>query len=117
MRSGTVEVVPTTVILVLAGLLFVAGVLLFLAGRHVEAATYRAETRMAPAAPLANLVDDGLQRTRQAVDVLIQPDADPDEVRPSTAAHRNRGQTYQVLGLGLAGLAAVMVLGVLLLAG
>ena len=100
---------------ILAALLLVAGGLLLKAGRDVEVAeSGDDESRLGR---VSTLVDDRLQRTRQAVDVLIQPDVDPDEVRPTESAMRNRAQTYQVLGGGLVGIAVLMTLGVLLLVG
>lgn len=63
---------------------------------------------------VGTLVDDGLQRTRTAVDVLIQPEMHVDEVRPrSTPLHRS--ETYVVLGFGLLGVGAVALLGLVLL--
>lgn len=100
---------------ILAALLLVVGGLLLKAGRDVEVAeSGEEESRLGR---VSTLVDDRLQRTRQAVDVLIQPDVHPDEVRPTDSAMRNRAQTYQVLGGGLVGIAVLMTLGVLLLLG
>jgi hypothetical protein len=99
---------------VLAGILLVAGGLLLKAGRDLDVA--KSGDRPEPG-PVATLVDDRLQRTRQAVDVLIQPDVHPDEVRPTESAMHNRAQTYLVVGGGLVGIAVLMTLGVLLLVG
>jgi hypothetical protein len=99
------------VIWVLAAFLLVAGGLLLKAGRDLDAA--RSDHR-AEVGTVATLVDERLQRTREAVDVLIQPDVHPDEVRPTDSAMHNRAQTYLVLGGGLVGIAVLMTLGVLL---
>jgi hypothetical protein len=99
---------------ILAAFLLVAGGLLLKAGRDLDGAGSGDE---AQPGPVATLVDERLQRTRQAVDVLIQPDVHPDEVRPTESAMRNRAQTYQVVGAGLIGIAVLMTLGVLLLVG
>src|SRR3712207_1138417 len=84
------------------------------AGRAGEAARPGHEGRPGR---VSALVDNGLQRTRHAVDVLIQPDVHPDEVRPTESAMRNRAQSYQGLGGGLVAIAVLMTLGVLLLVG
>lgn len=99
---------------ILAFVFLVAGGLLLKAGRDVDVAEsgYRRQLGR-----VSTLVDDRLQRTRQAVDVLIQPDVHPDEVRPTESAMRNRAQTYVVVGGGLVGIAVLMTLGVLLLLG
>jgi hypothetical protein len=99
---------------IIAAVLLVLGGLLLKAGRDVEVAESGSERRLGR---VSGLVDDRLQRTRQAVDVLIQPDVHPDEVRPTESAMRNRAQTYQVLGGGLIAIAVLMTLGVLLLVG
>ena len=99
---------------ILASVFLVAGGLLLKAGRDVDVAESGDESRLGR---VSTLVDDRLQRTRQAVDVLIQPDVHPDEVRPTESAMRNRAQTYVVLGGGLVGIAVLMTLGVLLLVG
>jgi hypothetical protein len=98
----------------LAALLLIIGGLLLKAGRDLEVAESSDQARLGP---VGALVDGRLLRTRQAVDVLIQPDVHPDEVRPTESAMRNRPQTYQVLGAGLIGIAVLMTLGVLLLVG
>ena len=66
---------------------------------------------------LAGLVDGSLQRTRTAVDTLIQPDAAPGDVRPTGHAMGERATTYGVFGVGLLGIAAFVVVGILLLGG
>jgi|SRR3712207_2501736 len=99
---------------ILAAVFIVLGGLLLKAGRDVEVAESSHEGRLGR---VSGLVDDGLQRTRHAVDVLIQPDVHPDEVRPTESAMRNRAQSYQVLGGGLVAIAVLMTLGVLLLVG
>ena len=63
---------------------------------------------------VAGLVDDNLQRTRTAVDTLIQPDVTVAEVRPSRHALRARATTYAVFGVGLVGIAAFIVVGLVL---
>jgi len=65
--------------------------------------------------PLAEFVDDSLRRTRTAVDTLIQPDVTPADTRPSRHAIRERATTYAMFGLGLVGIAAFVVIGVVLL--
>ena len=99
---------------ILASVLLVAGGLLLKAGRDVEVAESHDDARLGR---VSTLVDNRLQRTRQAVDVLIQPDVHPDDVRPTDSAMRNRAQTYLVVGGGLVGIAVLMTLGVLLLTG
>ena len=99
---------------IIAAIFLAVGGLLLKAGRDVEVARSGDPARLGR---MSTLVDDRLQRTRQAVDVLIQPDVHPDEVRPTASAMHNRAQTYQVLGGGLIGIAVLMTLGVLLLVG
>ena len=99
---------------IFASVFLVAGGLLLKAGRDVDVA--ESSEHWQPGR-VSTLVDDRLQRTRQAVDVLIQPDVHPDEVRPTESAMRNRAQTYVVVGGGLVGIAVLMTLGVLLLIG
>ena len=99
---------------IIALVFLVLGGLLLKAGRDVEVAESGDEARLGR---VSTLVDQRLQRTRQAVDVLIQPDVHPDEVRPTESAMRNRAQSYQVLGGGLVAIAVLMTLGVLLLVG
>ena len=99
---------------ILASVFLVAGGLLLKAGRDVDVAESGDRRQLGR---VSTLVDDRLQRTRQAVDVLIQPDVHPDEVRPTESAMRNRAQTYVVVGGGLVGIAVLMTLGVLLVVG
>lgn len=66
---------------------------------------------------VAGFVDARLQRTRVAVDTLIQPDVAPADVRPSRHALRERATTYGVFGLGLVGITAFVVVGYVLLGG
>ena len=88
-----------------------AGLTLVKTGRDLEAGAHSTRTRK-----VAALVDDRLLRARTAVEVLIQPDVDVDDVLPrSSAAHR--GRTYAVMGIGLLGLGAAAALGWLLLGG
>lgn len=102
--------------LVLAALLWV-GVRLLLAGRQLDRLTPAGAARIpvARSGSVASKVDDRLQRTRSAVETLVMPEVDHAELQPSPAALRERAQTYSVLGLGLLGVAAALVLGVLLL--
>lgn len=67
--------------------------------------------------PVAGFVDESLQRTRTAVDTLIQPDVSVAEARPSRHALRERATTYGVFGLGLVGIAAFVVIGIVLIGG
>jgi hypothetical protein len=110
--TGQDEAVLPLVIWALAAILLVAGGLLLKAGRDLDTARSDDEAEVGA---VAALVDQRLQRTREAVDVLIQPDVHPDEVRPTESAMHNRAQTYLVLGGGLVGIAVLMTLGVLLL--
>ena len=101
--------------LVLVALLWV-GVRLLLAGRQLDRVTHAGSTRI-PAAPrgsVAAKVDGRLQRTRAAVESLVMPEVEREELHPSAGAFRDRAQTYVVLGAGLLGLAAMLVVGVLL---
>ena len=100
---------------VLAALVWV-GTRLLLAGRQLEDVTPDGSTRipMAPAGSVAAKVDSRLQRTRAAVETLVMPEVEREELHPSTGAFRDRGQTYVVLGAGLLGLAVMLVIGILL---
>jgi hypothetical protein len=84
------------------------GLALLKAGRDIDA-------RDDDAGLVAGLVDGSLNRTRTAVDTLIQPDVTVAEVRPSRHALRERATTYAVFGLGLVGIAAFVVIGLVLL--
>jgi hypothetical protein len=64
---------------------------------------------------VASKVDRRLQRTRAAVETLVMPEVEQEELHPSAGAFRHRAQTYVVLGAGLLGLAAMLVAGYLLL--
>ena len=64
---------------------------------------------------MAAKVDGRLQRTRAAVETLVMPEVEGEELHPSAGAFRDRAQTYLVLGACLLGLAAALVIGVLLL--
>jgi hypothetical protein len=86
-----------------------AGLTLVKASRELEAADD------SDLGPVAGFIDESLQRTRTAVDTLIQPDATLAEVRPSRHALRERATTYGVFGLGLVGIAAFVVIGTVLL--
>ena len=90
-------------------LVVTAGLTLLKAGRDLDAAD---DTD--PGA-VAGLVDDRLHRARTAVETLVTPDVREADLRPSQAAHRNRAATYAVFGLGLVGIAAFIVVGLVLL--
>ena len=115
---GTMErVLPLVIpcVLILAGLLWV-GVRLLLAGRQLDQLTPQ-DTGRVPAAPsgsVAAKVDSRLQRTRAAVETLVMPDVEGEDLRPLPSAFGDRAQTYLVLGAGLLGLAATLVIGFLL---
>ena len=116
--AGTVDAVLALLVLgvlVLAALLWV-GARLLLAGRQLDRLT-PADTRRIPVATrgsVAAKVDDRLQRTRAAVETLVMPEVERDELRPSAGAFRERAQTYAVLGSGLIGLAGAILIGALL---
>ncbi|WP_298516360.1 hypothetical protein [uncultured Nocardioides sp.] len=101
--------------LVLAVLLWF-GVRLLLAGRQLDGATPAGSSRIpvARSGSVAAKVDQRLLRTRAAVETLVMPEVEHDELQPSAGAHRHRAQTYLVLGTGLLGLAACLVIGFLL---
>ena len=69
---------------------------------------------VAPRGSVAAKVDGRLQRTRAAVETLVMPEVEREELHPSVGAFRDRAQTYVVLGTGLLGLAAVLVIGLVL---
>jgi hypothetical protein len=102
-------------LLVLAVLLWVGGRLL-LAGRQLDDVTPEGSTRIpvAPSGSLAAKVDARLQRARSTLETLVMPEVEREELHPSPGAFRQRAQTYVVLGAGLLGLAATLVLGFLL---
>jgi hypothetical protein len=102
--------------LVLVAFLWV-GVRLLWAGRQLDDVTPVGSTRIpvAPAGSVAAKVDRRLQQTRSALETLVMPEVDPQELHPSAGAFRERAQTYIVLGAGLLGLAAMLVIGFLLL--
>ena len=91
-----------------------AGFTLVKAGRDIESADPEGADGVGA---VAGFVDGNLQRTRTAVDTLIQPDVTVAEVRPSRHALRERATTYLVFGLGLVGIAAFVAVGVWLLGG
>jgi hypothetical protein len=95
--------------LIVVVLLGSAGLMLVLAGRNLESSEE-------PGA-LTSFVDSGLQRTRTAVDTLIQPDVTAAEVRPSRHALSERATTYAVFGAGLVGIVAFVVVGMVLVRG
>ena len=115
---GTVVGVLALVIIgsvVLAAFLWV-GARLLLAGRQLDEVTPEGSTRIpvAPSGSVAEKVDSRLQRTRAALETLVMPDVEREELHPSAGAFRDRAQTYVVLGAGLLGLAAMLVVGFLL---
>jgi len=92
-------------------LLATAGLTLIKASRDLEAADD------SDLGAVTGFVDERLQRTRTAVDTLIQPDVAPTDLRPSRHALRERATTYGVFGLGLVGIAAFVVIGYVLVGG
>jgi hypothetical protein len=106
-------VITGTVVLV--ALVWV-GSRLLLAGRQLDELTPTGSTRIpvAPAGSVAAKIDSRLQRTRAAVETLVMPEVEREELHPSAGAFRQRAQTYVVLGTGLLGLAAMLVIGFLL---
>ena len=118
-RVGTVEGVFALEIIgsvVLAALLWV-GFRLLWAGRQLDDVTPVGSSRIpvAPSGSVAAKVDRRLQQTRAALETLVMPEVEQDELHPSTGAFRDRAQTYVVLGIGLLALAAMLVTGFLLL--
>jgi hypothetical protein len=113
-----VVVLPLVIIgaLVLTALLW-AGARLLWAGRQLDDLTPAGSSRIpvAPAGSVAAKVDRRLQQTRAAVETLVMPEVEREELHPSAGAFRDRAQTYVVLGTGLLGLAATLVIGFLLL--
>ena len=115
---GTVEdVLPLLIIgaVVLVGLLWL-GVRLLLAGRQLDELTPAGSSRIpvAPSGSVAAKVDRRLQQTRAALETLVMPEVEQEELHPSAGAFRDRAQTYVVLGACLLGLAAALVIGILL---
>jgi len=102
--------------LVLVALLWV-GVRLLLAGRQLDEVTPEGSSRIpvAPTGSVAAKVDRRLQQTRAALETLVMPEVEQEELHPSAGAFRHRGQTYVVLGTGLLGLAAALVVGFVLM--
>ena len=118
-RLGTVEdVLPLEIIgaLVLVALLWV-GVRLLWAGRQLDEITPANSSRIpvAPSGSVAAKVDRRLQQTRAALETLVMPEVEPEELHPSAGAFRDRAKTYVVLGTGLLCVAATLVVGFLLL--
>ena len=117
-RPGTVETVLVLLalgVLVLAALTWV-GARLLLAGRQLDQLTPEGSTRVpvATRGSVAAKVDDRLGRARAAVETLVMPQVQHEELRPSTGAFRDRAQTYAVLGAGLIGVAGAILIGILL---
>jgi hypothetical protein len=102
--------------LVLAALVWL-GVRLLWAGRQLDELTPTGSSRIpvAPAGSVAAKVDRRLQQTRAALETLVMPEVEPEELHPSAGAFRHRAQTYAVLGAGLLLLAATLVTGFLLM--
>jgi hypothetical protein len=102
--------------LVLVVLLWV-GARLLLAGRQLDELTPEGSTRIpvAPSGSVAAKVDSRLQRTRSALETLVMPEVEREELHPSAGAFRHRAQTYVVLGAGLLGVAAMLAIGILLM--
>ena len=118
-RLGTVEdVLPLVIIgaVVLVALLWV-GVRLLWAGRQLDDITPVDSTRIpvAPSGSVAAKVDRRLQRTRAALETLVMPEVEQEELHPSAGAFRDRAQTYVVLGTGLLASPRSLVIGFLLL--
>ncbi len=112
------DVLPLAIIgaVVLAGLVWV-GIRLLWAGRQLDDETPTGSSRIpvARAGTVAAKVDRRLQQTRAALETLVMPEVEPEELHPSAGAFRHRAQTYVVLGTGLLGLAATLVVGFLLM--
>ena len=102
---------------VLLAILLWMGVRLLWAGRQLDDLTPAGSTRIpvAPSGSVAAKVDRRLQQTRSALETLVMPEVEREELRPSVGAFRDRAQTYVVLGTGLLGLAAALVIGFLLM--
>jgi hypothetical protein len=111
---GTVGAV--FVLIVLGVLLLVAfvwgGVRLLMAGRELDDGS--TQVPIAPRGGVAHKVDRRLQHARATLETLVMPEVEQEELEPSAGAYRHRAQTYLVLGTGLLGLAAALVIGVLL---
>jgi hypothetical protein len=92
------------------------GVRLLWAGRELDEVAPSGSTRapVAASGSMADKVDRGLIRARAALETLVMPEVEHEELQPSTGAHRHRAQTYLVLGTGLLGLAASLLIGILL---
>jgi apolipoprotein N-acyltransferase len=101
---------------ILAALLWV-GVRLLWAGRQLDELTPTGSTRIpvAESGTVAAKVDRRLQQTRAALETLVMPEVEQEELHPSAGAFRHRAQTYVVLGAGLLCLAASLVVGFLLM--
>jgi hypothetical protein len=95
--------------MIILALVATAGLTLVKASRDLDAADD------SDLGPVTGFVDQSLQRTRTAVDTLIQPDVTVAETRPSRYALRERATTYGVFGLGLVGIAAFVAVGYVLM--
>ena len=106
---GTVEDMLLWILGLLAlALVATAGLTLLKAGRDLDAADD------ADAGAVAGLVDDRLHRARTAVETLVTPDVRQADLRPSASAHHNRAATYALFGIGLVGIVAFVVVGLVL---
>jgi hypothetical protein len=110
---GGVFVLIVLGILLLAALAW-GGVRLLLAGRELDEGTRGSNVPVAPRGSLADKVDRRLHQTRVTLETLVMPEVEEDELAPSIGAYRHRAQTYLVLGAGLVGLAACLLIGILL---
>jgi hypothetical protein len=101
---------------ILAALLWV-GIRLLWAGRQLDELTPSGSTRIPvpQSGTVAAKVDRRLQQTRAALETLVMPAVEQEELHPSPGAFRYRAQTYVVLGAGLLVLAASLVGGFLLM--
>jgi hypothetical protein len=101
---------------ILAALLWV-GIRLLWAGRQLDELTPTGSTRIpvAQSGTVAAKVDRRLQQTRAALETLVMPEVEQEELHPSAGAFRYRAQTYVVLGTGLLCLAGTLVVGFVLM--
>lgn len=103
---------------VLAALvLAVLGGLALVATRHVAVPPDpRLRGELSAPGRLAVLVRDGLDRTASAVDTLVDQRPDEEVLRRPVPDPDARRTTLAVVGIGFLGLAAVLLLGIVLLA-
>ena len=78
------------------------GVRLLLAGRRARRDHAATGSTRIPVAPSGSVAGQGRprppRRTRAAVETLVMPEVEHEELRPSAGAYRHRAQTYVVLG-------------------